>query len=96
MTREDAIRKLMVVAKERFNTGKSVMINGVPFFNYGHELEMEINEDDDIMAIMSGPFSVTYLKYDMINEINMDFSNILLDNDGHVFGYINDEYFECE
>lgn len=100
MTREDAVRKLMEVAKERFNAGKGIIINDVPFFNYGCMLEMKITEDANgmfhSMEILLGPTTVSYITADLIREINVDFSNILLENGSYAYGYINNEHFECE
>lgn len=99
MTRESAVRKLMEIAKEKFNAGKSIMINDIPFFNYGRMLEMNITEDANGMLhsvnIMFGVTTMSYITADLIKEINVDFSNILLDDAGHVYGYINNEHFEC-
>ena len=100
MTREYAVRKLMEVAKEKFNAGKSVIINGIPFCNYSHELEMIITEDANgcvrYVSILLGVSTVAYIPVDIIREINVDFGNILLEDLGHVYGYINNEHFECE
>lgn len=100
MTRESAVRKLMEVAKEKFNSGSGIMINDIPFFNYGHKLEMKINEDANGMFhsadISLGVTTVSYITADLIHEINVDFGNILLEDGSHVYGYINNEHFECK
>lgn len=100
MTRENAVRKLIEIAKEKFNAGRGISINDVPFYNMGHALVMEIKEDDNGklrgVAIMLGVTTVSYILADMIKEINVDFHNILLEGKSHVYGYINNEYFECK
>ena len=98
MTREKAIRKLMEVAKERFNSGKGIMINDIPFYNFGRKLEMKIIVDDDgnvaSVDIMIGCHTVVDITCDVIREINVDFNNMLLEGVEKVFGHIDGEYFE--
>lgn len=100
MTKEYAVRKLMEVAKERFNAGRGITVNNIPFYNYGTKLKMEINEDVDgkvySMAIMLGVTTVSHILVDEINEIHVDFYNILLEDNGRVFGFINNKHFVCE
>lgn len=100
MTRENAVRKLMEVAKEKFNAGKGIMINDIPFYNFGGKLEMRVNENTHggvhSVAIMLGESTISYIMGDLIKEINVDFHNILLEDLGKVYGYIGNDYFECQ
>lgn len=98
MTRENAVKKLIEIATERFNSGRGIMINDIPFYNMGRKLSMEIKEDDNgklhSVAIMLGVTTVSYITADTINEINVDFHNMLLESGSRVYGYINNEHFE--
>lgn len=97
MTRENAVRKLMEVARDTFNNGRGVQINDIPFYNFGCKLEMQLKMDshDNIhsVAIMLGESTVTYFLGDMIKEIFVDFSNTLEITNEKTYGWVNGEYF---